>query len=71
MQSHKDNVARWCVAGLSSHLSGQDVQSCKADGLPGLPLEETESPDGLMWIVTGPTVADQIIWVILGIDVDG
>lgn len=43
----------WCVAGLSSRLSGQGVQSIKADGLPGLPLEETEPPDGLMWTVTG------------------
>lgn len=45
-------MACWCVAG-SSHLSGQGVQSIKADGLPGLPLEETEPPDGPMWIVTG------------------
>lgn len=42
-----------CVAGFSSYLSGQDIESIKADGLPGLPLEETESPDGLMWTVTG------------------
>lgn len=47
MQKHGERLAV-CVTGLSPCLSGQDTQSFKADGLPGLPLEETQLPDGLM-----------------------
>lgn len=59
------------MVSLNLCLLQPNVQSIEADGPCGLPLEETESPDGLMCIVTKQHCSQLDYPVVLGINGDG